>query len=289
MLTLFCIPKPFTGAAAVAQDNSIASWARLDPSCQIILFGDDEGVAEAAHRHGVEHVPRIRRSPFGTPLLNDAFAEAQARAVHPHVCYANADIVFLPGLVQAVRTVPFEQFLLVGRRTNLDVPKAIEFGRDDWAPLLEQRATREGRLYSPSGIDYFVFPRGQIRDMLPFPVGRALWDNWMIHHSRIRRIPVVDGTAVILAVHQNHEYGHIRGGQQRAWYGEEVEENWRLLGPDFFPLTIQDATYVLGHDGVRPALDLKHVARRVAVWPALSPWLRPSVRVARYLKKRVLG
>jgi hypothetical protein len=289
MLTLFTIPKPFTGAAARAQDNTIASWVRLDPSCQIVLFGDDEGIAEAARRHGVEHEPRIRRSRLGTPLLDDAFTQAQDRAVHRLVCYANADIVFTSSLMRALSLVSFDKFLLVGRRTNLDVPDPIDFAQEDWAIQLEQRARKHGDLYPPTGIDYFVFPRGQIRDMLPFPVGRVLWDNWMIHHSRTLGIPVIDATPTILAVHQNHDYGHICGGQNTAWTGEEVEDNWRMVGPDFLQLSIDDATHMLEDGRVRPALDFRHIIRRILVWPALSPTLRPSVRVARYLRKRVMG
>jgi len=80
VLTLFTIPKPFSGAAAIAQDNAIESWQRVAPDVEILLFGDEAGIAEAAVRHGVGHVAQIRRNEHGTPLLDDAFATAQARA-----------------------------------------------------------------------------------------------------------------------------------------------------------------------------------------------------------------
>jgi hypothetical protein len=283
MLTIFTIPKPFKGPAAAAQDNSVASWRRLGPDVQIMLFGDEEGIADAAARHGVEHVAKIQRNELGTPLLDDAFATAQARARHARVCYVNADIIFLPDLPRALANVALERFLMVGRRTDLDVPERIAFANVDWATQLAGRARAEGRLHEPTGIDYFIFPRGQMASMPPFPVGRALWDNWMIHHARVTGIPVVDATAVVLAVHQNHDYGHLRGGPHASEAGAEVRRNWQIVGPDFLQLTIDDATWLLGPDGARPARDLRHLVRRLAVAPALSRRLRRSVRVARFL------
>lgn len=283
MLTLFTIPKPFSGAAAIAQDNAVESWRRLGSDIEILLFGDEAGIADAAARHGVGHVPTIRRNEHGTPLLDDAFATAQRRARHALVCYVNADIIFMPSVARALEHVTIPRFLMVGRRTDLNVPERIDFGSANWVSELEARANRHGRLHEPTGIDYFIFPRGQLTSMPPFPVGRALWDNWMIHHARSTKIPVVDATAQLLVVHQNHDYGHLRGGESTAWIGAEVQRNWELLGPDFLQLTIDDATHLLTTDGVRPARDARHLLRRLAVAPALSPLLRPSVRVARFL------
>jgi len=283
MLTLFTIPKPFSGAAAIAQHNAVESWRRLAPDVQIVLFGDEAGIADAAARHGVEHVAAIARNEHGTPLLDHAFAEAQRRARHARVGYVNADIVFLPSLARALSQLTLPRFLMVGRRTDLDVPAPIDFGERDWASALETRARREGRLHEPTGIDYFIFPRGQMSSMPAFPVGRALWDNWMIHHARSTRTPVVDATGAALIVHQNHDYGHLKGGERQAHVGAEVQRNWEMLGPDFLQLTIDDATWILDERGLRPARDPRHLLRRLAVAPALSPRLRPSVRIARYL------
>ena len=48
MLTLFSTPKPFRGHIAVIQTNAIRSWLELEPACEVILFGDEEGTAEVA-------------------------------------------------------------------------------------------------------------------------------------------------------------------------------------------------------------------------------------------------
>jgi hypothetical protein len=287
MLTIFTIPKPFTGPAAIAQDDAIASWRRVHADVEILLFGDEAGIADAAARHGVTHIGEIRRNEHGTPLLDDAFATAQGRARHRLVCYVNADIIFLPSLTRALEQIALDRFLIVGRRTDLDVPEPLDFSAADWASRLEQRARGEGRLHEPTGIDYFIFPRGQLPSIPPFPVGRALWDNWMIYHARAMKVPVVDATAELLVVHQNHDYGHVRGGQRTTEVGLEVQRNWKMLGPDFMQLTIVDATWRLGPDGAHPERAWRRLARRVAVDAALRPLLRPSVRVARFLFRAI--
>jgi hypothetical protein len=201
----------------------------------------------------------------------------------------NADIVLLPDLPRVVASVSLERFLLVGRRLDLDVPGTIDFDAPEWPDALRERARRHGRLHEATGIDYFIFPRGQLTTMPPFPVGRALWDNWMIHQARTARVPVIDATNRVMVVHQNHDYGHVRGGQRTVETGAEVRRNWEMLGPDFLQLTIDDATWLMGPHGPRPARDARHLLRRILVWPALSPYLRPSVRMARYLYRALRG
>ena len=68
MLTLFTIPKAFSGRIGLLQANAIGSWVRLNANCEVILFGDDPGVAEAAARFGVRHESQVTRTPQGTPV-----------------------------------------------------------------------------------------------------------------------------------------------------------------------------------------------------------------------------
>jgi hypothetical protein len=71
MLTIFSIPKPFRGHIAVIQRNAIRSWKTVNPECQIILFGDEEGVAEIAAELRVQHEPYVQRNEFGTLSCKD--------------------------------------------------------------------------------------------------------------------------------------------------------------------------------------------------------------------------
>ena len=77
MMTIFSIPKPFKGHINTIQRNAIQSWLQLYPKCEVILFGDDEGVAETAVEFGILHIPEIEKTELGTPLLSSAFDSAQ--------------------------------------------------------------------------------------------------------------------------------------------------------------------------------------------------------------------
>jgi len=169
MITFFSIPKPFRGHIATIQDNAIASWSHLVPKCQILLLGDEEGVGPAAAKFGIDHVPDVECNEHGTPLLSSAFKIAQERAKYPIVCYVNADIIFMEDMPATVNRIALPNFLLVGKRIDIEITDPLNFETPGWEGTLRKFATEHGVLHKPDAIDYFVFPRGQV-EMLPFPV-----------------------------------------------------------------------------------------------------------------------
>ena len=65
MLTIFAIPKSFEDPHInIIQRNAIQSWLQLQPKCEIILFGNDKGVAETAEEFGVKYIPEIEKNEF---------------------------------------------------------------------------------------------------------------------------------------------------------------------------------------------------------------------------------
>ncbi len=253
MLTIFSIPKPFQGHISDIQCNAIRSWLALDPRPEIILCGDDAGVADAARQFGAKHLPDIARNSFGTPLLSSAFASVQRTARKDVICYVNCDILFCSDLPRTVERIPFSRYLLVGQRWNVDVSGVQDFA-EGWRERIRERVREDGILHTPTGIDYFVFPAGSIGELPAFAVGRPGWDPWMIYRARTLRIPVIDATGAILAVHQNHDYQHIP--QQRTpgtFDGPEGDRNMELVGPMALYFTIHDATHVMTEGGVEPA------------------------------------
>jgi hypothetical protein len=105
MLTLFSAPKLFRSHTKVIQESAIESWVRLSPPCEIILCGDEEGIAGAAAHFGVRHIPDIARNEYGTPLLDDLFLKAQKVAANEIMCYINADIILMSDFIKAVEIV----------------------------------------------------------------------------------------------------------------------------------------------------------------------------------------
>lgn len=252
MLTLFSIPKPFSGHIETIQRNAIQSWLKLVPRPEILLFGNDFGVAEAAKEFGVRHVSDIETNEFGTPLISDAFAKAQRESGGNILAYINADIMLLNDFIPAVNVARTRyngaHFLMVGRRHDLDVLQAVDFYADNWEILLRTQLLERGKLHRFSGIDYFVFPRGLDHGMPPFAVGRPRWDNWFIYRMRSMRIEVIDATQAVTAVHQNHAPAYIINGTESL-------KNLETSGGYSNMCTILDANRILTGNGVsRPPL-----------------------------------
>lgn len=249
-ITFFTIPKPFEGHIGMIQRNAIASWAALGPHVRVVLMGNEPGTREAARTLGVEHEPNIRRSRFGTPLLDSLFEQIEHVSAARLFNYINADIVLLDDFPKALAmaTRGRRRLLMVGRRTDLDVQEPIDF-RANWQSTLRQRAARAGRLHRATGIDYFVFNRGLWGTLPPFAVGRFTWDNWMIHRARTLGAIVIDASSQVLAIHQNHHYAHA-GGLKNAWHGVEAKRNRSLAGDRSCLYTIWDSTHILTNSGV---------------------------------------
>jgi hypothetical protein len=246
MLTLFAVPKPFRGRIGELQRNGLASWTALGDGVQVVLLGDEEGVAGEAARAGAGHVPDLARTAHGTPRLDDALARVDAVAAHPLRAFVNADVILLDDFLPAVRRVAAlgPRFLMIGQTRDLDVPAAPDLG------ALRAEALSTGRLRGAAAMDYFVFPADLYRDVPPFAIGRACFDNWLVWQAR-REGPVVDATAAVVAVHQRHGYDHLAGGKDEAYYGEEAARNLELAGGKSRLYTLHDVSHVLRDGRVR--------------------------------------
>src|SRR5579871_2392861 len=141
LLTLFATPKKFEGHIGVIQRNAIASWTRMNPRPEVILFGADEGTAEIAAEYGFRHVPRIKTNEWGTPLVSDLFEQAERLGQTPVLSYVNSDIILFDDFASALRRVAARtaKFLMVGRRTDVDIREPIDFA-SPWAPEVRERA-----------------------------------------------------------------------------------------------------------------------------------------------------
>lgn len=245
MLTIFSIPKPFIGHVGLIQRNAMASWRRLVPGADIILFGADAGVAEAAQEFGARHEPVLAANEYGTPLVSDAFARARWLATQPLLMYSNADMLYDESLLRSLKAVAScDLFLLSGQRWDHDIGCDLVAALDDrWHSLFAQRSMA-GRLKGPAAMDYFVFPRTLDFGMPEFAVGRVGWDSWLVWRCRERSIPIIDATADIAALHQNHSYSDLLLGCQHHG-GPERDLNIRVAGGLGHLLTLREASHQL--------------------------------------------
>jgi hypothetical protein len=280
MVTLFSIPKPFTDHSAIIQRNALQSWLKLEPRCEIILCGDDEGVADAAAEFNVLYIPDVARNEYGTPLLSSAFRMVQHHAKNPLLCYVNADIILLNDLIRAISLVSFKQFLIVGQRWNMDINAPIDFLKPDWENHLRERVTREAQLQPPFGSDYFIFPKDVRWDFPEFAVGRPGWDNWIIYRARALQIPVIDSTSAMLAIHQNHNYAHIPSGfTPVSFEGPESVKNRNLMDGEEKSFNLRDVTHQIKEDAIQKAMDFPHLQYRLARQSILDAAARPLAKL----------
>ena len=287
MFTIFTIPKAFHGHIGIIQTNAIRSWVLLHPECEVILLGNDEGTAEIALQLGIRHISEVESNEYGTPLISSIFGIAQDIASHQLVCYVNADIILMSDFLKAVRQVQRRPFLLVGQRWDLDLKKPVDFDKPDWESYLQARVAEQGKLHPSTGIDYFAFPRGLYRNVPPFAVGRGGWDNWLIYQARHLKVPVIDATKAVIAIHQNHDYAHHPGGKAGVWKGPEIKRNIELMGGIDHGLTLNYATFLLTPRGIRRALTLRHLYFRIRAIPMLYSRLRFLNVAARALLKLI--
>jgi len=282
-LTLFTIPKGFDDShVSLIQRNALASWHQLAPEVEVLVMGDDPGVAEAAGEFGATHVGGVARNQFGTPLLDSAFREAAARGSGEVLCYVNADIVLLEDFLAAVRRLPRDPYLAIGRRWDCDVGSSLDFS--DGASLRDW-ARQNGELDKGRGSDYFAFRADTDFGLPPFAVGRPGWDNWMIGRALELGLPLIDMTDSVTAIHQNHDYGHVAGSRSTSWEGPEADRNRQLApGIDRYVHNPYNATHLLGPDGLHRARSLKHLRARLEAFVALRPVARPLRRLIRMLR-----
>jgi hypothetical protein len=283
MITIFTTPKPFKNLNAIIQRNAIRSWTLLEPKPEIILFGNDEGVEEIAEEFSLLHIPDVQCNEYGTPLLNDLFARAEAVSTQKLLCYINADIILLKNFAEAASSVSNRagSFLMIGQRWDIEISEEIQFDQN-WHERLLDQVKGSGVLHPPTGTDYFLYPKNiWTGGIPPFTIGRGAWDAWLVYRARTLGLHVIDATEVVTAIHQNHDYSHLPASMPDVWKGPEALENLELAGGYDLLCTIEDATHRLVDGEVKLKIGWKDVHRRLKKFPVLHPEHRFLSRIVR--------
>jgi hypothetical protein len=255
------------------QSNTLRNWKALGEVVQVVVVGDEPGIAEVCRELDLVHLPEVRCNAMGTPLISSIFDLARRVNESPCLVYANADILFLPELLDTIRSLASEKdrFLGVGQRWDLDVQEPLSFS-SNWAGLLRERAKRDGQVHGQTGSDYFIFPRHCFTEIPDFAVGRAGWDNWMIFRGRWQHWAVVDMTESLIVIHQNHGYAHLPGGVIHHKQ-PETQDNVRMGGGRRTIFKLSDATHTLVAGRLcNKSLDWGAFWREVEIFPLT--WLQ---------------
>jgi len=296
LLTIFSAPKPFIDPhISTIQRNATQSWLNLGDLVDVILVGNERGLAEVCSEYQVRQLSDVQRNESGTPLVNSIFRLARQASESPLLVYVNADILLLPDLVEASRQVSVlaQEFLVVGQRWDLDVRNLIEFN-SGWEQHLRNEIRYRGKKHLPAGSDYFIFPRQLFSDIPDFAIGRAGWDNWMIYHARQQGWLVVDGTPSIMVIHQEHDYRHLPDGKPH-YTSQESFDNEALAGGTANLYMVLDSQKQLRNGRLlNPNPSLVRTLRRGEVW--LTPpdgvrqgWRWKLARQLRRMRRRITG
>jgi hypothetical protein len=246
VITFLTSAKPFRGSVGQNQLTAIRSWSAVAPGVEVILYGRSEGAEEVCRELGVRYVPDVECAPSGVPYFNAIVSDALEHARHDLQVYLNCDIVLTSSIVAAVRKITFPRYLMVGQRVDLDENATIDVLFGDWRQQLSDLASAgKAKLHGPEGMDYFVFPRGMWRNLKPLMIGRAAYDTALVAYCLSNRIPVIDCTLAVVALHQFHGYGHVSGGHEEVFCGPEAEQNRKLHGLAFSGTNTADAGWML--------------------------------------------
>lgn len=293
MLTLFTTAKPFSGHSGVIQRNALRSWKLLAPDVEVILFGDEEGTAEISAELGLRHEPKVERHESGMKYLDYMFDRAQKIARHEFLCYSNCDIILMEDFWKAFQAVTTwrKTFLMAGQRWDIDIVDELDVLEDGWAKKLRRLATSKGSRQHTDFADFFVFPRGLYDHVPALVVGRSAWDAWLIWKAVSAGAPLVDCTACVVPVHQNHSYGYHPAGKQGTHEDPLAMRNRELAGGGKHLRTIIDATHRFTKRGsIRWAPLRRHLPRLPIdkVWQTLLIQTYP-LRLRLGLRKQSLS
>ena len=250
MITFFTTAKSFLEEARQRQINAIQSWKHVHPDAEVILCGEGDGYEEVAIEYGLVRVPDIACSEKGCPRIDDMIRRVRGMAKYPTLAYLNCDMIVMPDLVAAVNRIPFSRFLMVAQRWDTEMTDLVEFCSGGYEQVREI-VERHGVLSRITAIDMLLF-RGEIwQDLPPLYVGRAYYDNYLLFRALAANVPLVDATKSITLVHQNHGYGHIAGGIDAVWDGNEGQHNLETAGGFESLCSIEDATWELSPDALK--------------------------------------
>ena len=193
-------------------ENTVRNWQLLKPDIIPLLFTDIDpkmstSIGHFAMQQGWNVMPVPKTSAEGNAILRHMFLKAQDEFDTPFYCYANGDILFDRNLTDTVRFLQssayggyIDKLLVVGRRRNWSIDKGLIL-RD-----LSQvgHYAKNSSLFIPDAQDYFLTTRnGYPWTTIPdFVVGRVRYDNWLVATALIEKIPVVDATETVTALHQ---------------------------------------------------------------------------------------
>ena len=145
---------------------------------------------------------------FGIPFVKNMYLKAYGIMKTQFYAFVNGDILFDGGLLETLNRIStdlstFNTTLIAGKRHNYD-PKVncTKQSLEIWTQKHVHSASKHSILAREWCEDYFFvtpdFPWHQYKDVV---IGRELYDNYLVHKSKVLNITTIDITETITALH----------------------------------------------------------------------------------------
>lgn len=283
-IIILAAPKKFISQTKILQNNAIDSWIKLVGKENVCLFGDGETKENSIRKEIFYEKPETNEN--GLPLINSIFKIAREKFTADYFLYLNSDIILLSDFIDTAKLLKdrFKSgFFLIGRRTNLDINTHIDFSKPDTENRLRKQAQMSGKLVGVTAIDYFLFPRYAFKMIPPLRIGRAGYDNILIYWAKkYEGVSIIDGTSAILAIHQNHDYNHVCGGEKEVFSGKDAQDNLKTVGIREKIFLITESDYKINNGKIVSNHDINYYFSKrylFEVLPALYPMLYPLILI----------
>jgi len=295
-ISLITTLKPFKGLARIHQINSLQSWAKFIEGAEIIVVGESEGFETilSEFKFNIKWIKEVKTSYSGAPYLDDMIKKGLENARNDSVCIINADTILLSDFVKSVSkliNIYDNNFLLTSRSFSLNINTILNF--DD--PEIEERLKNIVRKnYIHNDIrslptDFYFFHREFLSNakIPPFIYGRGVFVRWYIYHAHCKRIPIIDATPVITAIHQMHSFDYIKDHDvqeelqkvkdpyKALMKGREFRWNLEIAGPAAY-FSGADFTHILTEQGLVKINSPYHLVRYLLKKPLLPPYSKVS-------------
>ena len=234
IITLFTTLKESYNKSYIHK-NVFRNWGLLSPEVMPVLFTDlavSSNILDSAHQRKWHIFPVPKRSRSGLPILRYMFLEAQELYDTQFYGYVNSDLLFDRGFTDTLHSLirlkkKLTNILIVGRRKNWHI---------NWQQNVTEleeigEYAKSANLFRDYAMDYFIsthngFPWSFVPD---FVVGRPAYDTWLMATAIKLRIPVVDATLTITALHQTDAKGVREGFSNNL----ETSINEQFIGNEF--------------------------------------------------------
>lgn len=252
MITIFTSPKPFLDESYWNQVNALRSWRLIHPEVEIFVFGNVEGAAEAAKDVNAFLVEDFEVSSTGAPSFNSMVDYVNKNSKYNLHVYSNADMLFDKSLFSAINSASekFEDFLLIGERVDLSKGVLLDANEPEFPSKIKGFSEDQIKAHGPSGADFFGFKKGLWKNLDQVYMGRAMCDHVLIHYCLKLGIPVIDSTLKIRAIHQYHDYKHLKGGRKTVMQGIDTQTMSKLHKLYHSVPMVSDADWRFNNDHV---------------------------------------